>query len=169
MRLAKAMAAALVAALLVWSEPVAADIDLRRADGWHSWQVDEPAPASAMCCFSWRRGSPSQTGCDLDGGNNAFTSDGDCAAEPGRVRFYALIEDGSVSRVLALSSACPVTAAAAIEDHGIVSAADNLAWFRSVIEDRRIAQSVREIALFGLAQSQSDTAFEYIDSLLSRR
>ena len=45
----------------------------------------------------------------------------------------------------------------------------SLAWFRGVIENPRQDMDVREDALFGLVQSKSDAAFEYLDALLAER
>ena len=68
-----------------------------------------------------------------------------------------------------LSSNCSVTAESAIEDHGLVSAAESVAWFRSVIENRRADRDVREQTLFALVQTESDAAFRYLDRLLTDR
>ncbi|MCJ7591231.1 MAG: hypothetical protein MUO51_07750 [Woeseiaceae bacterium] len=40
---------------------------------------------------------------------------------------------------------------------------------RSIVEDKRLGKDVREAALFALAQSNSDKAYAYIDTLLSQR
>ncbi|MGI9239068.1 MAG: hypothetical protein ACR2QZ_16835, partial [Woeseiaceae bacterium] len=74
MRPARVVVVVLVAALFIWSEPVAADLDISKADGWHTWQIDEAAPPTEMCCFAWHGGSRSRQGCDLDGGRNAFSN-----------------------------------------------------------------------------------------------
>ena len=76
---------------------------------------------------------------------------------------------GRPTDVWVLSSACPVTAASAIEDHGQVSAIDSVEWFRSIIESRRVDRDVREQALFALVQTESDVAFSYLDRLLTDR
>ena len=68
-----------------------------------------------------------------------------------------------------LSSNCPVSTESEVTDHGIVATATNLNWFRSIIEDRSQSSDAREEALFGLVQSQSDAAYDYLDSLLSQR
>jgi hypothetical protein len=169
MRPVRVASLALLAALAICCEAAAADINIAGSEGWHTWQIDEVGTASDLCCFTWRRGDRSQKGCDLDTGHIAYGNGGDCAAAPGRIQYYALINDGRPAKIFALSSQCPVTTAAPVNDLGIVSTADNIAWFRSVIEDSKLGQSIREEALFGLVQSESDTAFEYIDSLLSSR
>ena len=50
-----------------------------------------------------------------------------------------------------------------------MSAADSYAWFRAVVEDAAVNKHVRDAALFGLVESGSDDAFEYIDQILSQR
>ena len=42
-------------------------------------------------------------------------------------------------------------------------------WFRDIIEDRGMANDVREEALFALVISSSDAAYAYLDRLLSSR
>lgn len=168
MRAAKVVALALLATLAIWSESTAADTSIDNKEGWHMWQTDEAGPKSRICCFSWRGGASSQKECDLDGGRHSYGNDGNCVAEPGRIRFYALVKDGKPVKIMALSSQCPVTTKTAVFDHGTVPAPASIAWFRRVIEDRSLNQDIREEALFGLVQSESDTAYEYIDSLLVR-
>ena len=88
---------------------------------------------------------------------------------PGVVQIYARMKNGVPVNIRVLSSECPVTAEGTITDHGLVSVAENIYWFRRVIENPRLDMDVREEALFGLAQSESDAVFEYFDALLARR
>lgn len=169
MRTAGLVTIALLAAALIYGESTAAELLTADVDGWHTWQLDEPGTVTEMCCFSWERGAQSQTGCNLDGGRVSYGKDGDCSAGPGHVQIYALIERGKPTKIRVLSSECPVSTETKINDHGVTSAVDNIEWFRGVIEDKQTSQDIREEALFGLAQSESDAAFEYIDRLLSRR
>lgn len=169
MRPTRIVAVALFAALIIWSEATAADINVANVEGWHTWQVDEAGPLTEMCCFTGQQGSRSQKGCNLDGGRMSYGNNGDCATEAGHAQFYALIKNGRPAKIRVLSSQCPVTSNSTIADHGIVSTKDNIRWFRSVIEDKNLGQGIKEEALFGLVQSESDTAYDYIDSLLSRR
>jgi hypothetical protein len=139
-----------------------------KADGWHTWQVDEPDVSSEMCCFTWKRGDDSRKGCNLDGHSIAFSDSGDCAVAPGTIQIYVRLDDGEPKDIRVLSSNCPVSTESEVADHGLISAGESLAWFRSIIEDQRIDIDIREEALFGLVQSESDAAFDYIDSLLTR-
>jgi hypothetical protein len=98
----------------------------------------------------------------------SYGNGGDCYAEPGHVQVYALMKNGNLTRIRVLSSECSVSTETQLTDHGVVSTDKNIEWFRKVIENERTSQDVREEALFGLVQSKSDAAFEYIDQLLSR-
>lgn len=166
--MAVAMRLALLAMLAI-SRASLADLDRVDSDGWHTWQVDEPSASTMMCCFSRTQGGPALTGCNLDGQRLSFSSNGDCAAAQGTVQIYARLADGEPANIYVLSSNCVVTSTAAVQDHGLVSAGENIAWFRSVIEDRRQDEAVREQALFALVQTNSDAAFSYLDQLLSGR
>jgi hypothetical protein len=99
----------------------------------------------------------------------SFSNNGDCDAAVGQVQFYVLMEAGKPQKIRVLSSECPVETTASIENHGVVPAQHNVEWFRQVIEDRGLDHDVREEALFGLVQSESSIAFDYLDRLLSRR
>ncbi len=161
--------AACLAAAIISSESTAADFLSAGIDGWHTWQLDAAEPAAEMCCFTSKRGASSQKGCNLDGGRVGFGNNGDCSSEAGYVRVYALIKNGRPTKIRVLSSECPVTTETALTDHGVISAQDNIEWFRGVVEDSQTSQDIREEALFGLVRSESDEAYDYIDRLLSRR
>ncbi len=169
MRALKAVFLMLLIGTLAWNQPSSAEILPANANGWHTWQVDEVEPVARMCCFSWRRGAHRHAGCDLDGRNISFANDGDCASESGVVQIYARMENGVPVGIRVLSSECPVSAEGTITDHGLVSIAENIYWFRRVIENPRLDMDVREEALFGLVQSESDAVFDYFDDLLAKR
>jgi hypothetical protein len=138
------------------------------ANGWHTWQVEEPGASTQMCCFTWKRGDKSRQGCNLDGHRIAFSDDGDCATAPGTIQIYVRVDKGEAKDIRVLSSTCPVSTESEVLDHGVVSAEESLSWFRSIIENRRLDMDVREEALFGLVQSESDAAFDYLDRLLTQ-
>ena len=152
---------------VAWSGDSVADILPAGADGWHTWQVDEPSASTEMCCISWKHGDRSGKGCDLDGSNISFSDSGDCAAAPGTIQVYVRLENGTPRDIRILSSNCPVTTEATVTDHGLISVAENMGWFRGIIEDRGMANDVREEALFALVISSSDAAYAYLDKLLS--
>jgi hypothetical protein len=165
----KSISSVALMCVLAWSGASSAAVLSLESDGWHSWSIDESGTSSAMCCFSSKGSSGKARGCDLDGRNMSFTDGGDCAAEPGMVTVYVRMNDGDVQDIRVLSANCPVNTASEISDHGQVTMESNLRWFRSVIEDEGQNSGVREEALFGLVQSQSDAAYDYLDSLLSKR
>lgn len=154
-------------AALAAAAPAAADLG-ELSEGLHTWQIESTADVHA-CCYSSRRGNEAHTGCRIDARSLSFASRGDCAAGPGAAQVYVRMSAGKPADVWVLSSACPVTAASAIEDHGQVSAIDSVEWFRSIIESRRVDRDVREQALFALVQTESDVAFSYLDRLLTDR
>lgn len=151
---------------VIYSEAVA-EVVKAKSDGWHTWQVDQPDVSTQMCCFTWKNGGQAQNGCSLDGRGVAFTSSGDCAAAPGTVQVYVKYKGGSPEDIRVLSSNCPASSKSEITDHGLISAAENLGWFRDIIEDKRQTKDAREEALFGLVMSGGDAAFAYIDRLLA--
>jgi len=53
-----------------------------------------------------------------------------------------------------------------VTDMGILSLDDSVAMLLDIVSEDDLDMGVREEALFGLAQSDSDTAFEYFDRLL---
>ncbi len=163
---------AIIAALLClasFSSQAANSLPFRLDDGWHTWQVDEASATNEVCCFGWQHGKSARSGCDLDGRNMSFTNSGDCAAAPGNLQVYARINDGKPVEIRVLSSNCPVSAKTEVVDLGLVSAQNNLSWFRKIIEDRSLYKKMREDALFALVMSKSEVAYAYLDQLLSRR
>jgi len=166
MRAARAAALAACVVFAAICSPTHAEL-LAGSDGWHSWQTDEAGAITDMCCFTRQRGAGSRAVCYLDETRLVFSSGDDCAASPGRAQYYVLVEDGKPREIRVLSEACPVETGGQITDHGIVPAAENLAWFRRVIEDRTVSNDVREEALFALVLSESNLAFDYLDRILS--
>lgn len=155
-------------AAIIWCGSSSGEILSGNADGWHTWQVEAPGASTAMCCYSRLAANDAQPGCDLDGRNLSFSNNIDCASAPGTVQVYVRMVKGMPTDIRVLSSNCPATAASKVQDHGVASAANNVSWFRTVIEDRRLNKDIREAALFALVQSNSDEAYAYIDNLLSQ-
>lgn len=137
-------------------------------DGWHTWQLDEPGASTTLCCFTHTKGTTLQRGCDLEGRRRSLSNEGDCAAGSETIKVFVHMVDGYPEDILVLSAECPVSSESTIVDHGLVSAADNVDWFRSIIENRRLDKDIREMALFALVQSNSAEAYIYLDKLLSR-
>jgi len=118
--------------------------------------------------MTWKHGDRSRGGCDLDGRNISFSDGGDCAAAPGTIQVYVRLQNGTPKDIRVLSSNCPVTTESTVTDHGLISIDENIGWFRSIIENRGIANDVREEALLSLVISGSDAAYVYLDGLLTR-
>ena len=92
-----------------------------------------------------------------------LTEDGDAA------QFLVLVEGGKLSRIHSLNWNCRKPTREAVTDHGTVSPGESYAWFRAVVEDSGVDGHVRDAALFGLVESGTDEALEYIDRILSQR
>ncbi len=176
----------------------AAYLSVPDADGWYSWAVTAGSAGRNTCCYHWRSGSPRVQGCALDGGDGGF-SIGDCNLDSDELRVYVRIRGGDVDEIRALSADCPVTARTEIRDLGQVDIATSVDWLRGylgeekdessevlaalamhagdtatnalieIVEDRGSPQDYREEALFWLVQSESDSAFRYLDRILSAR
>ncbi len=169
MRLGKLIMCGVLLGVVAWGRSAAGEILPADSDGWHTWQVDEPGVSSEMCCFTWKRGDKTRKGCNLDAHSIAFSDSGDCAVTPGTIQVYVRLDDGEPKDIRVLSSNCPVSTESEVADHGLVTVGENIRWFRSIIEDKHVSDDVREEALFGLVQTESDAAFDYLDRLLSER
>jgi len=170
MHSARLLASGVLLVAVFFSNASNADILPGDANGWHTWQVDEPVASTEMCCLTWKRGSKGRgKGCDLDGRNISFSDNEECAAVAGTMQVYVRFDHGVPEDIRVLSSNCPVSTQSAVTDHGLQSVDDSIDWFRSIIENRKQDHDVREEALFALVLSGSDAAFVYLDNLLTHR
>ena len=98
-------------ASLFAAEP-ALQAQVKRADGWVAYHVPMIAEAGEPCCFSWRAGSVSNTGCDLDGRQwNFGTNDKQPPTQKtGTLAMYLHVARGNIDRVRAVAASCPVKA-----------------------------------------------------------
>lgn len=195
-RLSRLLVLAMLVAAFIASESKAATLDESLVDGWNAWRVGSDDSESMRCCYDWSIGKPSKKACDLDERRGvSIVSDG-VQADTGEMQLYALIESGKVTKILTLSPQCPVTARSEINDHGLLPASDSMDWLKplvasddelsedalasigahsggvnalvEVVENRKLPMELREQALFWMAHSESDAAFDYIDRLLAR-
>ena len=194
-----ARALAFVLLFVAWTDGGAAEFAAPTDDGWHVWQVQGTDDGTSACCYRWRNGTSSKQGCDLDGGHGGSITIGDCDIENDQVSVYVRLNAGNVTKIRALTSECPVTTRTPLNDLGRVSTSASVAWLlgqvdaetrvsedaiaaismhvgdeaftalTSLVEDRDRDKDLREQALFWLAQSNSDEAFNYLDRLLSKR
>ncbi len=184
--------------LAVPASSFADEISVPATDGWHSWEVTAGSAGRNSCCYHWQSGAARIEGCALDGGNGDF-SIGDCDLDSEELRVYVRVRDGSVDEIRALSADCPVSARSEISDLGRVDVAASIGWLRrqlddrtddssevlaaiamhagdaatdaliGIVEARDSSRDDREEALFWLVQSESDSAFRYLDEILSAR
>ena len=157
------------ALLCAWANSASAGAISTSGNGWHTWRIDEASASTDMCCSSIHNGKVNRTACDLDGRGLSFSDRGNCSSGPGQPQIYVRIKNGVPVDIRALSSNCPVSSEAEIADLGSVTADENLDWFRGVIENRGLKQHSREQALLALVLSESNTAYEYLDRLLTAR
>jgi len=116
--------------------------------------------------LSWSESSAAELdGVSADGWHSWHVDN----AEGDQVQFYVLIENGKPEKIRSLSWNCRKPTRDKINDHGEVSASESYAWFRGVVEDSTVEERVRDAALFGLVESGTDDAFDYIDQILSKR
>ena len=200
MRHVDRIARALVFALLfiASTDSQAAEFAAPSGDGWHAWQVSGSEGGTNACCYRSRNGSVSKQGCDLDGRQGQSITLGDCDIEGDQISVYVRVENGKVTKLRALTAACPVTTKSPVNNMGVMPNAASVAWLveqvdgdsrisedaiaavsahegdatfkalTGLLEDRNRNRKIREQALFWLAQTDSDQAFEYLDALLSR-
>jgi len=188
---------AIVLLIAAWTDSSAAEFAVPADDGWHVWHVQGATGAANACCYRWRGSNISTQGCDLDGRHGDSISLGDCDIDGDQVSVYVRIDAGRVTRIRALTTNCPVTTRTAVTDMGEVGNNASVAWLlrqvdadsrvadgalaaisahagddafvalKTLLEDRNRRQKTREQALFWLAQSESERAFDYLDALLS--
>ncbi len=190
---------AIVLLIAAWTDSSAAGFAAPTDDGWHVWHVQGAAGGANACCYRWRGSNISTQGCDLDGRHGDSISLGDCDIDGDQVSVYVRIDVGRVTRIRALTANCPVTTRTAVNNMGEVNNNASVAWLlkqvdadsrliddalaaisahagddafvalTALLEDRNRRQKTREKALFWLAQSESEQAFNYLDDLLSSK
>ena len=181
-------------AACIGSEALSAGFSGPANDGWHTWRVEATSKAPESCCFTWNSGTIIRKGCDLDSKHGNYGSIRDDATAVGELQIYALMQSGKLSQLRALSSGCVVTASSEISDLGVIDTDDSIDWLQRHIEPESDTSSdaimaislhlgtrpvavlasivnnatdreIREHALFWLAQSDSDAAFEFLGKL----
>ena len=164
-----ARALAFVLLFVAWTDSGAAEVAAPTAnfvapvaDGWHGWQV-EGSEDLVRIYVRINDGSPTRI---------RFRDSRHCtwnrAEEPAEFRDLGIV-DNDVSATWLIhqvdaDSRVSEDAIAAISVHtGDVA----FAALTGLLEDRNRGKGTREQALFWLAQSDSDEAFEYLDALIS--
>ena len=86
--------------------------------------------------------------------------------------FFLHQEDGEPSRIRFISPDCRIAwgnrngVTGDVTDIGSLSLDDSVAILLDIATEKRLARNVRQEALLGLAQSDPDTAYAYLDELL---
>lgn len=166
-------------------------------DGWHTWRVAAAQHAPDSCCFQWNSGVAKRRVCDLDKRQNGYSRSDDQSSVVSEMQIYALTRNGELQKIRALDSRCPVSADTEIVDLGYMETDDSIDWLQQRIDspenkssDVMAAISThegerpidvlmdivrtdsnmenRKAALFWLAMSDSDTAYEFLDRLLGK-
>jgi len=81
-------------------------------------------------------------------------------------------KQGKPARIRFFSPDCRITwgdlndISEEVVDMGALSMDDSVAMLLEIVGQKELGMAVREEALFGLAQSNSDAAFEYFDQLI---
>jgi hypothetical protein len=179
----------------VASNAISAEMPELAVDGWHTWRVSTTEVGADQCCFEWYSGEARRTACDLDSRRVSFGFSDSVADESALIQIYALVQDGEVTKIRALSSQCPVTTKTEIADMGIVESDDSIRWLEKFVTPRTkmsthalaaisvhggtnslnmlvdVAQhdaslENRKNAIFWLVQTESEQAFAYIERLL---
>lgn len=167
MRPAKSFALALLALALSWSAPTSSAPSIGDANGWYKWQVEGGMTMGSSCCYHLAGQATQRTTCNLDGGHSVVISKSPCGDSSGITTFYVHKENGKPTRIRAFDSNCDVSASESITDLGSLSQEDSVVMLLGIVKRKNFDMDVREDALFWLAQSNSDSAFEYFDQLLS--
>ena len=162
-------------------------------------QVDRFARTLAfvLLFFTWTDGGAAEFAAPTDDGWHVWQVQG--SEDSDQVSVYVRMKAGKVTKIRALTSDCPVTTSTPVNDMGVVSNGASVAWLlqqvdagarisesalaaisahagdeaftalTTLVEDRDSSRNLREQALFWLAQSNTDEAFNYFDRLLSKR
>lgn len=158
-RIARTLAFVLLFA--AWADSSAAEFAAPVDDGWHGWQVEGPQDPVRIY-VRIKNGSPTRIRFRDD---RCTWSQAD---EPTEFHDLGIVDnDASVawlSDQVDVDSRVSEDAIAAISAHAGDAA---FAALTGMLEDRKQDKEMREQALFWLAQTNSDQAFEYLDALIS--
>jgi len=157
------VAAILVSAFCSVSVPAAEpalQAQVKRADGWVAYHVPMIAEAGEPCCFSWRGGTVSTTGCDLDGRNwNFGTNDKHQPTEKsGALAMYLHVAHGNIDRVRAVAASCPVKAQSEIRWIENAEAAQSVQLLSTWLASIKDAHGEDDNALAALAYHDESSA-----------
>lgn len=178
-------------AACIAAESAGSPLDRVHADGWYGWRIEAVAGSQCRCCSTHHGGA-----CDLDSNAGGTIVSDDGPEAPGTLRIYAKMQSGRPVRLRVYDPDCRVTARSPVTDLGVVDADSSITWLSRFIEPRNALSSEliaaveahtnersvavltgivtsghdidnRKEALFWLAQSDSQPAFDFLDRLLT--
>lgn len=167
MRAARIIALAMLGLGLLLSTTARSDPPDGDADGWFKWQVEGGITMGRPCCFRIAGAATRRSTCNIDEGHAVVVSDSPCEGNSGTTTFYLRQEHGLPTHIRVFDSSCEVSANEAITDMGPLSQDDSVIMLLDIVNAKRLSMEVREEALFWLAQSNTDSAFAFLDELLS--
>ncbi len=127
-----ATSVAAAGALLAAAWAGAAELPGPAAEGWYTGEVAAVAGLGDRCCYQGRWDRQMTPRCDLDGRSGSLVVDSDSATD--EIRIYALLREGSLAKLRALSRDCPVTTAAPVSDLGRIEIDASLDWLERRLE-----------------------------------
>lgn len=122
-------------------------------DGWSSWRVNAVEDAPDWCCFDWIDGKAIPKVCDLD--SRHMNYGGHDHESPSEMQIYALMENGQLRKVRALSVDCPVKSDGEIINLGSVTDDDSATWLADYIAPH---SKISTHVLAAIAVHQGETA-----------
>ena len=155
----------LLAAVLVMS--VARASAEESADGWYSWQIDGEFGAASSCCYRYDRGDLRKGMCELDGGKGSIVTGDTCSQLDDNKILFVRKQDGLPVRLAVFDASCSVRTRSPVTDLGTVSSDEAVLMLLDFVKRSDLNRKTRESALFWLAQSGSDRAFQYLDELIA--
>lgn len=166
-------------------------------EGWNTWRAASSGEQGMLCCFTWSQGRATPKHCDLDAGHSGYGSHDGRADTTGEIQVFAYVQDGTPTKIRALSPQCPVTSNTPVLDLGLVDVDESADWLaRSITPGsavspdamlalaahdgeqppqilRRVArgddEELREEAIFALGQLPAESATRELIALVEDR
>lgn len=155
--------------IVAWTDSNAAEFAAPGSDGWHVWQIEAAQDGARSCCYSYNDGDLSMQGCHLDGDGGYTVSQGDCELESSHINVYVRITDGSVTRIRALDSNCPVSTKTPINSLGEVDASASAAWLLDQVDLADGKRRIAEDAMAAISTHRADIALDTLTRILEDR
>ena len=123
------------------------------------------AVALLIAALAW---CPPASGTETpDGASGWYTWQVDGFSNAGQAtRIYLYADDGVPTRLRVVNPNCTPSVIESAEDLGTLSEEAGVELLRDIAASQSLAMDLRQSALFWLAQSGSDTAFDYLNQLI---